>query len=662
MPIKPAKLIAVLLLTSAVGAPALGIEANRAAGASLRRLIADHEGLAIAGIGASPLPGHVVLHGVKARSGATLISIGALHLPAPGFGMIAAAAASPLDAAGAPSSDPSAPPPAPGAMGSVSADNVVITSGTTTFRIKRIEMTGTNLSNADLAALIDAKTPESLEVRFKKLSAAAVVIPEIVANDTTPGSERHATMKQILLANVKAGKVALGSASETSFALRDGDDAVNGATGAVETADLDLAQIAHVFGTKRSDDGEPVLPLYDSLVMNTVKLTNVTRNSTLSLASIKETGVKGRALRTDLMAAGAAATQAGSSGPSDAKSTALFDDMAHSFVIGSLEMTDVASRNEASEGVTTFGVKSVALQNFADRKIGGLSLHDFRLAGPDATFGIGTLDVGPFTIPPSKDSVAAGVSPKTMTPPAKVEIGQIDVDVVSPDKNKPGTSNAIKFKVDHVGFASDGRADEIPPKASLVIDKLAFDVTPNAGTIEPLYAMGYRHVNVSGALATTYDAGARDLTVDALSVKEPDMGSIGLKMHLINVGKGLLSSNPGVAEVSALAVLAKAVDLKVKNAGLFQKALELKAKKDGMSVAEERDFGIDFFANKLPASMNDNVGIKTIGAAIAKFIADPKSLHITIESKAGIGIAALGLLSDPDLVLDSLEIHATADE
>ena len=652
-----------ILTAGALGGLASEVLADLAAKSMLRETLARHQGLIVATIGVEPWAGNLVLRRVRTRVGGVPVSIGTLRLPIHGLGPVTSARAAASETQTAPAGpSPTPPQPAPAAPGSVSADNVVVTSGPTTYRIKHIEMAGTSLSNGDLAALLDATTPGSLEVRLRRFKAAAIVIPEVAADDPTAGSERHGLVKQILLANVSAGKAAAGSAAETTFAIKDGQEAINGRTGAIEAAGLDLAQVAHVLSTTRVDDNEPILPLYDTLVVNALDVANVTRNSRISMTSLKQTAGKGRALKTDISAAGAAATQAGPTVPTDAKSAALFDDVAHSFVVGSLEVNDLASHNDSPDGATSFVASEVAIQDFADRKIGGMTVRGFRLDSPDAKFALATLDVGPFVIPPPQVSSAVAATSKTMVPPGKLEMGGVDVDVISRQKEKPDTATEIRFKVGHIGFASDGHPNEIPPKALFAFDGLSFDVPPNSASTQALYDMGYRNVNLSGTIASAYDADNQDLKVRDLSVDGANMGSIGLSLHLLNVTKGLLSSNQQIATASAMSVLAKAVDLKIANAGLFQKAIELKARRDGMTVADERDFGVDFFANKLPASLNDNAGAKTIGDAVAKFIADPRNLHISIESKEGLGVASMGLLTDPGALLDTLDIHASADE
>ncbi len=666
---RSAKIVAVLLVTSTSFVCAVEIGARLEAQAMLKRALVAHQGLHVDAIVAEPFAGHVSLRGVTLRSGKMLVSIGALRLPLArsGFGFMSAAYASPFDdketpsLAPAPVEPPAVPrvavnPPAIAPMGSTSADNVVIISGATTYRVKRIEMTGTSLSNADLAALLDSGGNETAEARLKKFSAAAVVIPELLADKKDAATEQHMSMTHILLANVVDGKVAAASAGEISFSVKD-KAVTNGTTGSLEATDLNLTQIAHVFGSVRTDEAEPIKPLYDAFVVNSIKVTNVSQNSTFAIAKLKEVGAKGRALKTDIASASSAAAKAD---PSDAKSAALFDDMAHSFQFGLLEMTDVSSKSDTPDGTTTFAIASASIDHFADRKIGGLALAGFHLEGPGMVFGLGTLTVGAFTIPPATGSTAP---PSTMTPPASIAMDKINVDVVSKnDKtdDRPATTMHVKFQVNHAAFASEGQLNEIPLKSALDIDDVSFDVPP--GDPAGFNAMGYKHVVLSGSLSTTYVAAAQDLQIGNLAMNGVDMGAITASARLVNVGKGLLSSDKDIQSSSIVAMLLRNLDIKVKNAGLSQKALAYKAGNDGMTVAQEREAEIDFFTEKMPTIANNNAKARLVGAAIAKFIADPRTLHIAIASKSGIGAAAIGLLGSPDLILDTLDVQASAND
>ena len=664
--------------------------ASLAARTRLAAFIADRPDLAVAAITAEPLTGRVTLRDVAFAHGAWRVTVGALHLPVARSAMMRTffadeASASPFSDKPSPSAvapQPAATPVPVTGAGTASAENVVIVAGATTYRIKRVDMTGTSLTSVDLAAMLDSKAPTTLEARLRRLTASAIVIPEIASDDRTPGSERHATLQQVVLAGVAAGHVAAGSASGGTFTIKDAQDLVNGSLGTIEATGMDLGQIAHVFGTVRTDDAEPILPLYDSVTVNAVKLTNVTKNSTLSVSAIKEAGAKARALKTDLTAA--------SPKPSgDPRSAALFDDAVHSFVVGSLEVIDLVAHNEAPEGSDDFGVTRASVSNFGDGRLGGADVRGFHFAGSkEGKFGVGALVIGPVVLP-----AAAGATSAMLPPTGKLDIADLDVDVVSQDKgaqdkgdqDKAGQDTAgrdtagrdtagkdataataaparVKFKVAHLAAASEGNGGPIPRKASVTIDNVTFDAPKDDSSGVPLYGMGYRRIDMSGSLASTYDAVTQDLSVDKLVINGTGMGTLDLSLALANVGTGIVSSNQEVAQASLIAVVAKAVDLKLADDGLFSKAIAWKAGRDGLSVDQEREAGIDFFTNGVPSLVNNNPKVKAIGTAVAKFIADPRSLHVAIASRNGVGIAAMGMLATPDVLLDTLDIKAGADQ
>jgi hypothetical protein len=64
----------------------------------------------------------------------------------------------------------------------------------------------------------------------------------------------------------------------------------------------------------------------------------------------------------------------------------------------------------------------------------------------------------------------------------------------------------------------------------------------------------------------------------------------------------------------------------------------------------------------IPAMMGNSPASKAIGNAVAKFLADPKTLRISARSRDGLGASDLMMLSDPLALLDKVEISASANE
>ena len=663
---KPGKITAVIL-AGTLGCGGLELGATLRARGALARLLVSHPELTVADVVAEPLAGRLRLRGVALHgTGASPwhVTIGTLSLPIAGFATsLTFASPSPAEAApanNAPSASApqsSATPVPVTAAGTASAENIVVVNGTTTYRIKRIDITGTALTSADLAVILDTKSTVPMEARLRRLSASAIVMPEIVSDDRTPGTERHATLTQVLLAGVAAGKVAAGSASGASFTIKDADSAVEGALGTVEATGVDLGQIAHVMGSVfagslRTSDAEPVLPLYDSAIVNNLTITNMTKHSTLTLGSIQETGAKGRALKTDLAAA------ASPKAANDPKSAALLDDVAHSFSIGSLVLNDLASHSDEPNGTAEFGALRASVTKFGEGKVGGADVRSFRFQGTkEGRFAIDALVIGPVALPNAGGGTSAVASVA-----GTIDAAGINVDLLSQETDE-GAGDAqpghVKFKVGHVIVASEGSGGPIPKRASVNVENVSFDAPEGEESGVPLYAMGYRHLDVSGMLESTYDEATQNLAVNALRVNGADMGTLNLSLALSNVRDGLFSSDPAIAQAAMITILAKSIDLKLADGGLVEKAIAWKAKKDGLTVEQERDAGIDFFTNGIPSIVNDNPKVKALGAAIAGFVADPGKLDVSIASRSGVGIAAMGLLATPEVLIDTLDIEAS---
>ena len=416
--------------------------------------------------------------------------------------------------------------PAPSGTNTISADDVSFTSGLTTYKLKSIQLAGTDLTKDGLTALVDPKTSDSLEARFARINARAVAIPEIAIDDTTPGSERHATIHQVALANVVAGKASAAGAANTSLAIMAGQDAANLATGPVEGANVDLAQLAHVALARRREASEAQKPLFDKLVVEKLALANAAHNAGVDIGAITATGVTGRPLATDLADAAVAPG-------SNAASALLLADLAQSFVVATLDVDEFAMHGVSSDGDTALSAKQVGLQGFGIGKIGGMHLRDFSLTGPTAKLGIGSADVGAVTIPEK------AADTRVAARPGKLDLGAITIEVAAKD----AATAPLKLTIGHVALAQEGGPSAIPATGSASVDNLDLDL-PSDGTVtHALNDMGYRRATLSGAFTSSYDSGAQELTIHKLSVNEPAMGSLELTLRLANVSPDLLSAD-----------------------------------------------------------------------------------------------------------------------
>jgi hypothetical protein len=103
--------------------------------------------------------------------------------------------------------------------------------------------------------------------------------------------------------------------------------------------------------------------------------------------------------------------------------------------------------------------------------------------------------------------------------------------------------------------------------------------------------------------------------------------------------------------------------LTLENKGLFERVIASESRKAKKSPEElRREYGMAA-AIAVPAMLGNAPAAKTLGQAVARFVAKPGRLTISMTAKdpAGLGIADLAATPEPAAILDKLEITATAE-
>ena len=664
------KSAAACLVTSSAALAITYVVADVLARDEVGRLLAHRPDITVAGVSPNLFTGQMTVHGISAHGGQVQVRIGALRLPIPnvGWGLVSPAQAFPLGGStdeqpeAAPAPVPVAPAvPAPKATSSnASADDVIITDGPTTYRIKHIDLVETPLSNADLAAMLDPNSAESVETRLRKLTAASITIPELMADSTVGATEQHWAQKQILLASVVKGRAAVGSVGSSDLAVKNGDGASNIEIGSLQLVGIDMGQVAHVYAAGRADDGEKLLPVFDSIIANAIKVTDVQHDQAFTIGSVKEQGFQARALKTDLQTQ----TRLATTKPNDAATKTFFDDLLGSVSIKLFEVDDVTSVPAAvhsKDDLIGFGLERIIASDVGNgRHIGRMGLKNFHIEGKEGRMALATGELEALSFPFPGTANDASADPK-LPSLSKLDLGNLLFDMNVAVKDQP--DQRMTFAIDHVSYAAVGaEAVRLPPKALATVDHLTYDVSPNDPSTQTLRALGYKRLDVSSKIASSYDASKELLTIDKFMLSGKDMGSVQLKLDLTNVSEGIVSQNHAIQQASAIAVLFKGVDLVLRNDGLIDKALQYKAGLDGKSVDDERKTYIDFVSDQLPLLAGGSPKLKPLQAALVQFIAAPKTLHVSIATKDGLGAADMQLLGDPNALLDRLEIQATANE
>lgn len=638
--IKLAGATAIVGLTALAALSLAGAEVR--ARAAVARLVAGLPGLTVGGATADCLEGTVTLRGIAfdgpyghlrvaslrlAEDRSVLTRLGSLFVPQASAFPVGGVAQAP---------------------GVVSADNVVIDYQGVTYTIPHVEIAGTTLSQADLTALLDVNAPDSVEARLRRLTAASISLPEIKADTVQGDFEQHWDQQQVLFAGVRDGKAAAGSAGPGILKTKAAKGTSIAETGGLQMTGVDMGQIVHVATIARTDENEAQQVLAQSLVVSAIRLHDDGQGPSVTLASLKEAGLKARSLalisqaRSLLLATGK---------PGDPAVDAFVQDIAGSVSVDLLQADDLVITPPKASADGPARLARLTVTGVRDRRIGDATLQGLRYDQGANHIALASAELRDLTMPATLDMRGVPAF-------ASLDLADLSVDMDTAEQGQP--EKRLAFSVGHAGISAPGaKADALPPKSTATVDALELTIRPDMSPM--LIALGYPKLAISSHLTTSYDAAAQALKIDDWTVNGVAMGKAVLKLQLGKVTDAILSPDAEAQKAATAAMVFHGIDLSVVDAGLVDRLVGYRATQDGLTVAQERENAIDLVRNKLPVLAGDPAKLKPVEDAVARFIADPKlPLHIGVTSIDGLGAADVALLNDPNALLDKLAIVATA--
>jgi hypothetical protein len=259
-----------------------------------------------------------------------------------------------------------------------------------------------------------------------------------------------------------------------------------------------------------------------------------------------------------------------------------------------------------------------------------------------------------------------------MTPPAegmqlkmpKLEefrIEDVAIDVLSPPAEDNPDAGPVPAKASLALFSlrPDLGPLGVPKNLTMVIDHFKMLLPANDPNMAMAREAGIEEVDLSSKLDAGWDDAKQQLKIGGLSLSGEGLGKIALSGVIDNVPKEAFFGDEFVRQAAMLGAVLKSADIKVENTSLFQKVLAAQAKASGQSEADMKSTLIAGAAVGIPTLLGNSPAARTLANAVAKFLADPKTLHITAGSKEGVGAADIGA---PDKILDKVDLQATANE
>jgi hypothetical protein len=267
----------------------------------------------------------------------------------------------------------------------------------------------------------------------------------------------------------------------------------------------------------------------------------------------------------------------------------------------------------------------------------------------------------------SKTSGADPEADDTLEGPALVPaVSQFIVSKagISLDEDKRAAEGAKPdFFIDHFEVDGGQLVDSKPTQVTATLDHFTLDLRSFRDLdLRPLLEMGYSKLDLSAKIEMAWNVRTEELDIKDVSISGIDMGTVKVTGVIDNVSKDFFSGDSTAMQAAAFGALVKKVEIRIDNGGLFEKAMAMQAKTQKKSIDEIKQSFVTAAAIGIPAMLNNRPASKIIGAALAKFVANPKSFHLVATSADGLGAADFALAKEPASLLDVLDIKATANE
>lgn len=310
----------------------------------------------------------------------------------------------------------------------------------------------------------------------------------------------------------------------------------------------------------------------------------------------------------------------------------------------------------------------IHLRDFAANHIDAGKADSLEIAGLDAS---GTDGGAPVTIKSGAlrlegldlaDALKAVGAPAEAAP--KGRLGRLtwqSLDIVAPD-NESGPGKTIHVALAAIELRGDYAGDALK-QGSTTLTGLIIEPSPDSEFGKNLAQLGYSRLELAMAIGAGYQAEAKTLSLDDLTIEGARMGALRVKANFGDIDPGLFGTDDGARMTALFGASLSSLEIKLVNAGLFEKALALAAKRQGASADALKARWSAMTGQMAPLFLGGDPAALKVAAEAQKFIASPKNLTISIKAKNGALKAADFLaIGDPAAFVKKLDIAAVADQ
>lgn len=548
------------------------------------------------------------------------------------------------------------------------------------YRVPRAEFRGTPLARAELEALLSGASSVALAARISSLTAREIVIPEIVSEVETAQGRQITSYKDVVFTNVAGGRIGSVTAGSGTFGAATGSGAGEGGFGRFSIEDIDLGLALSLFTDKAgatAGSAAALKRLYGAFSLENLVLRGKD-GVTSRIARFGGRDFSARPIREGWMGVleilGRHPDLAAAPPDDRRRAFAMMAELFDAFEIGLIEMTGL----EFSSGKEVNGAGRIGRVAFAGGgggRSGEVQVEGIDISTGDGKVRIGNVAFGAMSLKPFFEGMQdmASASPEEMTAAemrkllplvGNLRMSGLDIDLPgTPDS--AGRAERVRFLLGGFEITAEKPLDGTPTDLRLALRNIAFGVPPDSGNdaAKQLRSLGYEKVDLSMAASLGWNAAGQELLLRDFSVNGVDMGGVTLKAVLGNVTKDAFNPDTAIAAVALLGATARSLELSVDNRGLADRIFGRDARASGRPVEElRREYGSMAMLG-IPLVLGNSASAKTIGHAVARFIAKPGRLTIQARAKGpeGVGLADVAASADPTAILDKLDVTAVAE-
>ena len=626
---------------------------------SLMAMLEKHH-VSLSGMSSNLLSGNTDLQGVEVASAEGTLHIGHIRLKTSPLSLIS---------------------PAQAAVGEdISFDDVTGTFGPYDIDIPHLTISGASLPKNTLESMFDAQGAGTLAERVAKLDATGMSVDELTLTTNFGDQSIETTYSGLKASAIVQGKISTLTIDSAEVST-DGNDAqdISATIGAITAVNINMPGYIRMM-TEAAKGDEPLVPLMDTLVAKDMELDiedEKEQGYAVKIASVNYNNFKGRPLKTafaDLTTKLITQKPGQPSKPEDTFALLTeFSDL-YQAVEGNVEVGGIEFAPLNGAAGVTGKLGRFMILGFGKGGIDTIGYEGFSLDADKGHVNLGSMSLKGLTLSPFLTALGEAskqnfkdFNPREHLPTiAQFSLSGFDMNVPD-DKNEGNSANGArntasmgKFELNLANYING-----IPANISSSLDHLALDLPSNNKdeNLKVLRDLGVNRLDLSARLDLSYAAATQEILLKELSATGANVGKVTVSGTVGNVSKDIFNTNTNIATAAGLAAVVKTLDVKFENAGLLDKAIALQAKAQGKSPDAFKTELIAMASFGVPALLGgDSATGKTIANALAKFIAEPKNLHLSATSKDGLGAGDVGLIANPADLLKKVDISAGANE